>query len=195
MNNKKIWQRVSFCLLGLIFLLAACNLPSAPAPEVGGEPTPTPTPTTWAVSENNRCPNLSGTIEVQVTVGPAEVVGLEPVAVGQIPFSVGGGSEPYVVSGSGSINYLDVLIEEWGTYTVTLDMQVTISGVCEGPPGAEVLRLTITLDGEQLVVVEAQGFSGQYPWAGVHNFEFVFPLVDGTAMAGEGWVFVLHLDN
>ena len=41
--------------------------------------------------------------------------------------------------------------------------------------------------------VTAEGFHGEYPWAGEHEFEVRFPLEEGATVAGEGWVFGLHL--
>jgi hypothetical protein len=132
---------------------------------------------------------------MQVLVGPAEAVGLEPVVVGDIPFSVIQEGGVYLVQGGGSIAYEDVLAEEWGTYTVTFDMGAELSGECSGGEGNEMLELVITVSGEQLVVVEAEGFQGEYPWSGTHSLDLSFPLMDGATQEGEGWAFVLHLDN
>jgi hypothetical protein len=127
-----------------------------------------------------------------VLVGPAEVVGLEPFAVGSIPFAVSTSTEPYVVEGGGSISYADVLVEEWGTYEVTLDLQTTISGECVVGTTGEELRVTLGMTGQQMVEVNADRFQGEYPWAGEASFDLTLPVVEGATVEGEGWAFVLH---
>ena len=121
-------------------------------------------------------------------VGPADAAGLEPFAVGSVPFTVAGG----VVQGAGHIAYQDVLVEDWGTYEVTLDLDITLSGECVGDAG---LNVTLDLAGSQYVEVKAEGFHGQYPWQGEHSFQLRFPLEDGAAVQGEGWAFVLRLHS
>jgi hypothetical protein len=135
---------------------------------------------------------LSGEIEAQVLVGPAEAVGLEPLAVGSIPFSIVT-EEPYLLQGGGDISYADVLVKEWGTYEVTLDLATVVSGECVAGAGGEELDMILGMTGDQMVEVTAEGFHGEYPWAGEHQFEVQFPLEEGATAAGEGWVFVLHL--
>lgn len=202
-------------VLGLALLvLAACQPSASPTPTatptpsptgtaapVRGAPTATPTPTPPSpgpgapptpTAPTSQCDGLSGEIEVQVLVGPAEVVGLEPHAVGEVPFSVTGGAGTYVVQGGGAISYADILVEEWGTYAVTMDLQVTITGECVGVAGDERLRVTLEMSGEQMVEVTAEGFHGEYPWAGTHSFDLTFPLVEGATAQGEGWSFVLY---
>lgn len=135
---------------------------------------------------------------MQVLAGPAEVVGLEPFAVGSIPFAVTTSEAPYVVTGAGPISYADVLTEEWGTYEVTMDLQNSITGECvpnEASAGGGTLQLDLTMTGNQLVTVDAEGFHGEYPWEGTYPFNLTFPLQEGASMEGEGWAFVLHLDN
>lgn len=135
---------------------------------------------------------MSGTIEVRVLAGPAEAVGLEPYAVGDIPFAVTTSEAPYLISGAGPIFYEDILVEDWGTYTVTMDLDISIEGECIPSEENATLGLTLTMIGEQLVVVDAQGFYGEYPWAGTHTFELNFPLEEGASVEGEGFAFVLH---
>jgi len=132
---------------------------------------------------------------MQILVGPADAVGLEPVAVGIIPFSVVSEGEPYLVQGGGDIVYSQVLEEEWGTYTVNLDMQSTVNGECVGTGGSEVLNVSIVSSGEQMVEVRAEGMQGDYPWSGTQVLDLSFPLVDGATAQGEGWTFVLHLSE
>jgi hypothetical protein len=162
--------------------------------------TPTPTPTaaplpmaTTPAPAASRCQGLAGQLEVQVLVGPAEAVGLEPVAVGNVPFSVTSSEPPYAVTGQGPIYYEAVLEREWGTYSVTMNMDNAVDGACSGEAGNEQLNLTLEMTGEQLVVVDAGGFHGEYPWSGTQSRPLAFPLEDGATAQGEGWAVVLHL--
>ena len=132
---------------------------------------------------------------MSIQVGPAEVVGLTPIAVGQIPLSVSGASDPYTVQGSSSINFADTLVEEWGSYAVTLNMQAVIAGTCTGSAGTETLQLKVETSGDQLVVVTSDGFNAEYPWNGTHSFDLDFPVMDNTTVQGEGWAFTLHVND
>jgi hypothetical protein len=202
--------------IGLLFLVAGCGAPSTPNTEIPPTKTPTAvatedepapaataTPTLTPVSgapstpapAASRCAGFSGEIEVQVVVGPAEAVGLEPIAVGRIPIAVVSETPPYQVEGAAPISYESVLEKEWGTYAVTLDMDVTVDGECVGAEGEEELRLQVAMSGEQMVEVDAEGFHGEYPWSGEQEFDVVFPLEDGATVAGEGWTFMLHLNG
>ncbi|MCK4899726.1 MAG: hypothetical protein KAS38_13160, partial [Anaerolineales bacterium] len=87
------------------------------------------------------------------------------------------------------------LVEEWGTYEVTLNFSTTIEGVCVGDAGEEELLLNLIMEGDQNVIVEAEGFSGEYPWSGTINRELAYPLVEGASNEGEGWGVVLHLNE
>jgi hypothetical protein len=164
-------------------------------------PTPTPTaepvvlPATPSPAAASRCQGLGGTLEVQVLVGPAEAVGLEPVAVGDVPFAVTTQQAPYWVEGQAPITYEAVLAEAWGTYTVNMDLEMAVSGECTGEDGNELLDLVLDMSGEQLVEVEAEGFHGEYPWSGSHALDLSFPLQEGATAEGEGWVVVLHLGS
>jgi len=207
-------HRLQYVLSALVLLLAllACSLLPTPSPEAAtptepqaGAPemataTPTPTPTpglppaaTTPAPPPSRCEGLAGQLEVQVLVGPAEVVGLEPVAVGSVPFAASGAAPPYGVQGQGPISYEDTLQQEWGSYTVTMDLDVSVQGECSGEAGGEQLDLVLEMTGEQLVVVDAEGFHGEYPWAGTQTRELAFPLEEGATAQGEGWAVVLHL--
>jgi hypothetical protein len=128
-------------------------------------------------------------------VGPADVVGLEPLAVDNIPFSVTSDTPPYTIQGGGPITYADVLAKEWGTYAVTMNLQISIVGECVGGAGEEQLHLTVEMTGDQMVEVDAKGFHGEYPWAGTQTMELVFPLVEGASAGAEGWELILHLGN
>ena len=126
-------------------------------------------------------------------VGPAEVVGLEPVAVGNVPFSTSTGQPPYLVQGSGPISYADVLVQEWGTYAVTMDLDASVEGECVSGADGDVLDLVVGVSGEQMVEVDAGDFHGEYPWNGTVSVPARFPIQEGATAEGEGWVLVLHL--
>jgi hypothetical protein len=138
---------------------------------------------------------LAGQLEVLILVGPAEAVGLEPVAVGSVSFAVTTSTPPYLVEGQGPISYEATLAREWGTYAVTMDMQTAVQGECSGEAGSEQLGLVLEMTGEQLVVVDAGGFQGEYPWAGTQSRDLAFPLEEGATAQGEGWAVVLHLGS
>jgi hypothetical protein len=179
--------------IAIIILTTACspssNLTSTPTPTLnGGGFVPLPTITSV-------CEGLAGTIEMQVLVGPSEVVGLEPIAIGSIPFSVASAEGANLVEGSGDLSYQDVLEQEWGTYTVNFDQVAAISGVCEGNEQSGVLNLVISTAGEQLVEVISEGFQAEYPWSGTQEFNLSLPIEEGTTGQGEGWTFVLHLSE
>lgn len=163
------------------------------------ESTSTPTVTGGSIGTPqpslDQCDGLGGTLELQVLVGPSEVVGLEPVAVGSIPFSVETSQGFTTVQGSGPITYQDVLEEEWGTYTVNFDLETAVSGTCISNEQSAVLSLIINMSGEQFVEVNAQGFHGEYPWSGSHEFNLDFPVVEEASAEGEGWLFLLHLNE
>ncbi len=213
---------ISLCLCFFVLMTPGCS-PDESTPSTTPRPSPTitptaaatvsalpnatatPTPTATAAVPQlpsptvtlpvSACAGLTGSLEVSVQVGPAEVAGLEPVAVGQIPFSTSGSVAPFTVSGSGNVDYSDILQQEWGTYAVTLNMQATITGSCSGAGGSEQLDLVIEMTGEQLVVVTAEGFQNEYPWSGTHTFELEFPVMNGATNEGEGWAFTLLLSG
>jgi hypothetical protein len=143
----------------------------------------------------SRCQGLGGQLEVQVLVGPAEAVGLEPVAVGSVPFAVTGSEPPYLVQGQGPISYEATLQQAWGTYVVTMELDNAVQGTCSGEAGGEQLDLVLEMTGEQFVEVKAEGFHGEYPWSGTQTRELSFPLEEGATAEGEGWAVVLHLGS
>ncbi len=126
-------------------------------------------------------------------VGPAEAVGMEPMAVGRIPLSVSGSGPTYSVEGQATIDYEVSEGHDWGSYTVTLAMEVAVSGACSGPAGSEQLDLQLMMEGEQNTVVVVEGMTWEYPWAGSHSLDLSLPLVEGASGGGEGWLVVLHL--
>jgi hypothetical protein len=180
------------------------TLTPTPTPEAQqpAAPTPTPTPTTPSppqqltatpTSPPSACEGLNGQLEVKVLVGPADAVGLEPVAVGSVPFAVTTSTPPYLVQGQGPISYHAVLETEWGTYDVTMDLANSVQGDCSGEVGSEQLDLVLESTGDQLVVVDSPDFHGEYPWSGTNTLDLAFPLQEGAMAEGEGWVVVLHL--
>lgn len=199
-------------LVSTLFLLAtACTSPPTPeaAPATATptpSPTTTPTPTPTVAAElpptatptpapiASECVGLSGELEAQILVGPAEVVGLEPEAVGSIPFAVTTEEPPYLVQGETNISYQDTLQKEWGTYSVSLQMQMTIDGVCMEGENTPMLDLTVLASGDQTIEVSAGEFQQTYPWSGENTLNLSFPLEEGATASGEGWTFVLHLD-
>jgi hypothetical protein len=134
-------------------------------------------------------------LELQLLVGPSEAVGLDPYAIGEIPFSVVSNEEPNLIKGANTISYEDVLVEEWGTFTVSFNMDITLGGVCSGEEGAEQLIVDVTMSGDQMVEVEAEGFQGEYPWSGTQENALVFPLQEGATAGGDGWQYVLHINQ
>jgi hypothetical protein len=175
---------------------------STPVPSAVPQERATATPTTAPLPDvtpqptaASRCAGLAGSLEIQILVGPAEAVGLEPVAVGSVPFAVTTSAPPYLVQGQGPIAYEATLTEVWGTYNVTMDMQTAVQGECSGEAGSEQLSLVLEMAGEQMVVVEAEGFHGEYPWTGTQSRDLAFPLQEGATAQGEGWAVVLHLSS
>ena len=137
------------------------------------------------------CQGLSGALEVELLVGPADAVGLEPVAIGEIPFSVEGGGQ---VAGSTYLTYENELEAEWGTFTVYFDGDVFLTGTCQDDDGGGVLDLTVEFVGDQLIEVNVGGVVQEYPWSGSADVAVSLPAQDGARDEGEGWAFVLRLD-
>lgn len=190
--NKKYTNTL---FLSLIILMAACQ--QTKSTEVTATPTPTVIPGSAPDMPKNAslCEDLSGMLELQLLVGPSEAVGLEPVAIGEIQFLVASAETPYTFEGANTISYEDVLVEEWGTYTVSFNMDITLSGFCSGEKDAEQLMVDTTMSGDQLVKVESEGFHGEYPWSGTHENQLTFPLQEGATAGGEGWQLVLHINQ
>lgn len=188
-NNQNIMGKIIIGM-GIAIIILGCGVSTSISP------TPTPTNSNFPSSNSNdRCEGLSGELEMQILVGPADVVGLEPFAVGNIPFSVVSEGGANVIEGGGAISYQDVLVQEWGTYTVVFDLEAVVSGTCEGDEQGGVLNMTVQTSGDQLVEVRAEGFQGDYPWTGSHEFNLVFPIEAGAKAEGEGWTFLLHLNK
>lgn len=196
--NKTV---VPIILVSSLFILPtlSCSLLS----NLGIAPTEaTPTPTEFAggaiiTPENpaQPCKGLSGTIEMQLLVGPAEAVGLTPYTFADIPFQVIQEGNSYLVEGSGLIGYYeDVLTADWGSFSVTFDGVTSVTGDCQAAAGAGTLNVTVEMTGQQTVVVIVEGMEYTYPWEGSPTVSASFPLVDGAQVGGEGWTLTLHLN-
>jgi hypothetical protein len=209
-TNKYILGKL-IVALGMLIVTSACN----PSPNISATPTPTikptstikitptvtPSPTITIGNSNlpspssNQCEGLSGELEMQVLVGPADAVGLEPVAIGSIPFTVITEGDTFAVEGNGAIAYQETLEKEWGTYTVEFDLEAVIDGDCQGDEQIGVLNMIVETSGEQFVEISSEGYQGEFPWAGSQEFELSFPIEEGAAAEGEGWTFLLHLNK
>lgn len=186
---KNRWGKI-FIILSITVFIMGCGVSSTISP------TPTPTDVGLPISNpNDPCAGLSGELEMQVLVGPAEIVGLDPFAVGNIPFSVTSESGASVITGNSAVIYQDVLTREWGTYTVEFDLVAVITGTCDMSGDNGVLNMTVQTSGNQMVEVRAEGFQGDYPWSGTHEFMLNLPIEDGAKAEGEGWAFLLHLNK
>jgi hypothetical protein len=200
MNAKPTPLRMMIFALIIFFVTISCNLlTSGVSDQAPDSATATPTPTPGGgfgldgpQDDDTTCAGLSGALVAKILIGPAAAVGLEPIDIATIDFSVSPDA-PYIVQGSGaSSSPPQVLTEEWGTYTVTFDMVFTVSGTCVDE-GVGMLLLDLTMSGNQLVVVEAEGFNGEYPWQGEHTLMLEFPLQNGFTYSGEGWEITLIL--
>lgn len=205
--------RLTLLLSSFVLLVVACSPappagPTAkPSPTLTAIPTaaphtatptvtatPTTTPTAAAAAQQvSPCQGLAGSLEIQILVGPSDAVGLEPQAVGTLPWQVTTETPPYRLSGNTSISYQDTLARDWGTFDVQMEMTMTADGTCE-EVGDGSLTMTITMEGQQLVTVTSEGFNAEYPWAGTQTRIVTFPIQDGAMASGEGWAFVLHLN-
>jgi len=188
------------CILALLFI-SSCGNSAATTPQEA-DPSSTPTPTEQALIQEpptpttvpSICEGLAGELEIHVLVGPAEAVGLEPESVGSIQFSVITSEEPYLVEGSGGLEYTAVLAREWGSFEVTMEMSGTITGTCVGEENAGELDLSLEMAGSQEIIVTYEGVSQTYPWEGTQTFNHTFPIEEGSTLEGEGYSIVLHLE-
>lgn len=195
-NNKFISSFGAIIFLITLVLLSSCS--GEPAASKDPTATPTPTKVIQVAPPTNTatpsiCAGLAGDLEVMILVGPADAVGLEPHTVGSIPFAVTTDEPPYLLQGGGGVEYGDILIEEWGTYEVTMNLDFVITGECDDDIAGGALSMMVEGTGVQLVVVTAEDFHGEYPWEGTVPFDFNFPLEEGASFEGEGYAFVLHL--
>lgn len=195
-NLAKQW--ILIILIGAI--LTGCGIFSSPSTEDVGSPTPTPTEQGMMIvteeSHDNPCQGLTGDIEVQILVGPAEAVGLEPVTVGEIPFTVVSAGDSFLVEGGGQLeSYTDLLTAEWGTYTVTFEGDTTVSGECVSTGENAELNLSVEMSGEQNVEIVYDGQTMNFPWSGTTQIDATLPVQEGAQSGGEGWNLILHLNQ
>ena len=198
MISRKTHLILWTALITVSFLVSGCNLLASPA----DSNTATPTPTTLlggGVGEpdepENPCEGLTGTLELQLLVGPSEAVGLTPYTMANIPFIVTGEDGVYLVQGNGATEYYeDVLEAEWGSYTVQFEGETTVSGTCVANDTSRALNVYVQMEGEQTVVIVVEGMETTYPWVGTPSVTASFPLEDGAQQSGEGWQLVLHID-
>jgi len=162
----------------------------------------TPTPTTinggGGGGENtgsNPCEGLSGTLELQLLIGPSEAVGLEPYTMAEIPFVVKTEGDAFLIEGGGPVQYYeDILEAEWGSFSVKFEGDTTISGECVSKDDIGMLNLNLEMDGSQTVEVVVEGVMTTFPWEGTPQLNTSFQIEDGTQQEGEGWVLILHLN-
>lgn len=145
-------------------------------------------------NDQNLCSGLTGNLEMQVWVGPAAVVDLEPFGIGSVPFQVDYDQGSYLVQGEGRIDYEDELVKEWGTYTVFFNLLGVIDGFCIQNDDGAVLEITFDMTGYQEFVVDTDGQQEVFPKDLDYEFDYSFPVVEGSTESGEGWVLILHLD-
>lgn len=188
------------CVLLVCSFTTSCNLLSGS----NGGTVATPTPTTLPgggveqpiEEQKNPCEGLSGALELQLLVGPSEAVGLTPYTFATIPFTVVREGNVFLVRGNGPVAYYeDVLEEDWGTYTVQFEGEITVSGTCVATEAPGVINFYVQMDGEQMIVVVVEGMEHTYPWVGMPSIMASFPILDKEKQSGEGWVLELHIDE
>lgn len=196
-NQKKKYLTISviliICLTGM-----GCRVFSG----LGNQGNPTPTPTLPGGGEvieptvgKNPCEGLTGTLELQLLIGPSDAVGLEPTTAARIPFAVENVDGEYRVSGSGPVDYYeDVYEAEWGSFTVTFEGETSINGDCISQGDRNELDIQVEMAGEQIVTVIVDGSETTFPWSGTPTIDASFPLMDGAQAQGEGWLLILHLN-
>ena len=197
-NQKKNYWKISFILI-IWFTGMGCGIFSSISNQTLATPTPTLsggagilTPTV----EQNSCEGLTGTLELQLLIGPSEAVGLEPTTTASIPFSVETVGESYLVSSSGPVDYYeDVYEAEWGSFTVTFEGETVISGECLSQDDRSQLNILLEMAGEQIVTIIVEGTETTFPWSGTPTINASFPLMDGAQAQGEGWQLILHLNR
>lgn len=192
---KKCHKVLNWFLLVLsALILLGCT--AIPGQDANPLPTATPTMSGDMLKGRNPCEDLSGRLEMQILVGPSEAVGMEPLALGEIPFTVVTKGDPYSIEGGGPLNFEpQVFAAEWGSYTVYFDADTEISGLCVSSDDEEMLDMIVTMRGEQLVEVVYEGIQMDYPWSGTNELPVIFPIEEGAQQEGEGWLLILHLDQ
>jgi hypothetical protein len=196
------FSRFSFFFITLLLAVAllGCSKPSPQ--EAGPSSDTTPTPTEFAggavvtpAEGQNACEGLTGTLELQLLIGPSEAVGLSPYTFATIPFQVIHEGDSYLVQGGGPVEYYeDILTADWGSFAVTFEGDTAVQGECLASDGDGTLDVIVEMVGQQTVVVTVEGMETTYPWEGSPTVEATFPLVEGAQVSGEGWNLTLHLN-
>jgi hypothetical protein len=151
---------------------------------------PSETPKSSGVS---RCYGMVGRIEVRAVVAEAAGLGLDPFSIGEIPFEITSQYAPYRVAGKSKLVYKNKTEEDWGTYKGDINLMGSISGQClTGDKDGE-LHINISINGSQLVVIRSKGYNKQIPWSGGVSIPLIFGHSEGYTMAGEKWLFILHM--
>ncbi len=196
-NRLKIFILIVFTIVSLV----GCGIISRSEldPVQDSDPTPTPTNQGGMVANEspstNPCEGLAGDLKLDILVGPSEAVGLEPVTIGNIPFNVVGEGGIYTIQGGGPLeSYSDVLSADWGTYTVTFEGDIFVSGECVSTGDDAELNLQIEMNGDQNVEIVYDGTQMNYPWSGTTQINAMLPVMDGATNEGEGWILTLNLD-
>jgi len=193
-KRRSLWA----ILIPVCLLLLSCSLFSGLGDALSATPTPTTIGGGVVVTEQspqNPCEAVSGTLELQLLIGPSEAVGLEPLTYAEIPFAVTAEGGSYLITSGGPVDYYEDAYEaEWGTYTVTFEGETTIQGECISQDGSGQIDIVLEMSGEQIVEVVVEGAVSTYPWVGTPQVEASFPLEDGAQVSGEGWVLILHLN-
>ncbi len=200
-HSDRQWKLWVMCVL-VSFTFTGCGLLGGNSMDTNPLATATPTQVGDVLGSSpeteteSPCKGLSGTLELEILVGPAEAVDLPPTSVGRIPFSVVEEGNTFLVEGEGSLDYYqEVLGEAWGTYTVSFEGDNSIYGVCELIGDDAILNLDWIMEGEQNVEVVSEGFQQNFPWSGTQYLTLSLPVEEGASMEGEGWVVILHLEQ
>lgn len=194
-KNKRTYTWLTLPIT--ILIIIGCSFLSST--ETNPPPTTTPTEAGGLVPsepdlKKNLCDGLKGSLEMLLLVGPSDAVGLEPHAVGEIPFETVAESNNFKVEGGGPLEYYEEVLEaEWGTFTVKFETDTIISGTCTSTEAGGSLNLNIQAIGDQMVEVRAEGFQMDYPWSGTPELGVTFPVEEGATQEGEGWILLLHI--
>lgn len=194
---------ILFVLLLALSSLVGCGIFTDSGSNTSQDSVPTPTPTEITGVQQGEddltkdpCQGIAGDLKLEILVGPSEAVGLEPVTIGNIPFTVVGEGGMYSIQGGGPLeSYSDVLSAEWGTYTVTFEGDITVSGECLSTGDDAELQLQVEMSGDQNVEIVYEGTQMNYPWSGTNQISATLPVRDGATAEGEGWLLTLNLDQ
>ncbi len=208
MKTHKDRQATLVFLCGLALFVLACSLTSpsgtaTPTATLTSTPTlvravdatKTSTPTVTILDSTatsppeGHCQGLSGTVEIQILVGPAAATGMEPMSVGEIPFAVS--AQDQSIDGNTHLAYANTTPYDWGSYAVNLDLDASLTGKCAD----NLLNMSVELSGDQNVIVVYDQITQTYPWNGSASVDASFPLEEGATAQGGGWLMVLHLDE